>query len=198
MPTAPEIAPTEAWANARSRRSALRSASKAKPASLSPNDVGSAWTPWVRPTQSVPACSRARSASAAAKARAPGSDDVARAAELQPERGVEHVGGGQPEVDPAPRRARRGAEHVDEGGHVMIGDLLALLDGRDGERGRADRLQVGVAGAVELLGGGHLDVAPGGHPGLVGPDGADLGAGVAVDHGTENESGHRVFRSRET
>ena len=47
-------------------------ASSAKPASLSPNDVGSACTPWVRPTHSVPACSRARSASAAASARAPG------------------------------------------------------------------------------------------------------------------------------
>ena len=72
MPTAPEIAPVEAWAKARSRRSALRWASIAKPASFSPNDVGSAWTPWVRPTHSVPACSRARSASAAASSRAPG------------------------------------------------------------------------------------------------------------------------------
>ena len=71
MPTAPLIAPTLACANARSRRSALRCASKAKPASLSPNVVGSAWTPWVRPTHTVSACSRARAASAATSSRAP-------------------------------------------------------------------------------------------------------------------------------
>ncbi len=60
VPTAPEIAPTATCANARSRRRALRSASNAKPASLTPNVVGSAWTPCVRPTHSVSTCSRAR------------------------------------------------------------------------------------------------------------------------------------------
>ena len=39
----------------------LRSASKAKPARRRPKVVGSAWTPWVRPTQSVSRCSSARS-----------------------------------------------------------------------------------------------------------------------------------------
>ena len=72
MPTAPEIAPVAACTNAASSRSALRCASSANPASLRPNEVGSAWTPWVRPTHSVPACARAWSASAAASARAPG------------------------------------------------------------------------------------------------------------------------------
>ena len=72
MPTAPEIAPVAACANARSSRSALRAASIAKPASLRPNEVGSAWTPCVRPTHSVSACSRARSASADATSRAAG------------------------------------------------------------------------------------------------------------------------------
>ena len=62
VPTAPEIAPTAAWSNARSSRSRLRCASKAKPASFTPKVVGSACTPWVRPTQSVSRCSRARSA----------------------------------------------------------------------------------------------------------------------------------------
>ena len=71
VPTAPLTAPTEAWANARCRRSTLRRASIAKPASLMPNVVGSAWTPCVRPTQTVPTCSRARSQSACSSSRAP-------------------------------------------------------------------------------------------------------------------------------
>ncbi len=54
------------------RRSALRCASKAKPASLTPNVVGSACTPCVRPTHSVSTCSRARLASACTSACAPG------------------------------------------------------------------------------------------------------------------------------
>ena len=57
--------------NARSSRRRLRSASKAKPASRRPKVVGSAWTPWVRPTQSVSGCSSARSTSASRYSRAP-------------------------------------------------------------------------------------------------------------------------------
>ena len=49
-------------------------------------------------------------------------------------------------MDPAPAVARRGAEHVDERGDVVVGDLLALLDGLDGERRGADRLE--ILGAV--------------------------------------------------
>jgi hypothetical protein len=49
----------------------LRCASIAKPASLIPNVVGSAWTPCVRPTQMVSTCSRARCASASKSPRAP-------------------------------------------------------------------------------------------------------------------------------
>ena len=49
---------------ARSRRRRLRSASNAKPASLTPKVVGSACTPCVRPTQRVSTCSRARRTSA--------------------------------------------------------------------------------------------------------------------------------------
>ena len=111
-----------------------------------------------------------------------GDDELARAADLEGERGVEDVGRGQAEVDPAPALARRGREHVDEGGHVVIGDPLALLDRLDGEGGRADALEVGRRGAVHLLAGGHLDLAPGLHAGLVGPHGAQLWTCVAVDH----------------
>ena len=107
VPTAPEIAPPMICANARSSRSALRCASIAKPASLRPNDVGSACTPWVRPTHSVSACSRACSASARRERRARRRRAARpRARELQRQRGVDHVGGRQPVVDPAPGRAR--------------------------------------------------------------------------------------------
>ena len=61
-------------------------------------------------------------------------------------------------MDPAPGRARRRAEHVDERGDVVVGDALALLDGLDRERRGADRLEVGVARPVERLGGRDPDV----------------------------------------
>ena len=44
-------------------------------------------------------------------------------------------------------------------------------------------------GPVERLGRGDLDVAPGGHARLVGPDGADLRSGVALDHACEDAGG---------
>ena len=45
--------------------------------------------------------------------------------------GVDHVGGGEPVVDPRPLgRADGVLDHVDEGGHVVVGDALAVVDGR--------------------------------------------------------------------
>ena len=58
-----ELADRDAARRPRSRLR-LRSASKAKPARRSPKVVGSAWTPWVRPTQRCRACSSARATSA--------------------------------------------------------------------------------------------------------------------------------------
>ena len=70
-------------------------------------------------------------------ARAPGErrDQLARAsarslagrAQLQRQRGVEHVGGGQAEVDPAPASPADCGEHVDERRHVVVGHALALV-----------------------------------------------------------------------
>ena len=112
-----------------------------------------------------------------------GHDRRARPPDLQRERGVEHVGGRQPVVDPAPAGAGGGGQHVDERGHVVVGDRLALLDRLDGEGRAADRLEVGGRRPVlERLGGRDLDVAPRGHPRLVGPDGAELRPCVAGDH----------------
>ena len=76
---------------------------------LEPERVGSACTPWVRPTHSVPACSRARVGERGGQGARARHDDRAGAAQLQRERRVEHVGGGQPVVDPATGRRRRDA-----------------------------------------------------------------------------------------
>ena len=105
------------------------------PASLMPNVVGSAWTPCVRPTQTVSTCSRARSASAATRLARARDDDLARGACSWSASAVSSTSERrQPEVDPAPGRAGARAEHVDEGRDVVVGDLLALLHGLDGER----------------------------------------------------------------
>ena len=55
--------------------------------------------------------------------------------QLQAERGVEHVGGGEPVVDPPPLLADRGGDDVDERGDVVVGGPLALPDRLDRERG---------------------------------------------------------------
>jgi hypothetical protein len=146
-----------------------------------PNVVGSAWTPWVRPVQTVSRCARLGDECGRDLARA-AQHDLAGRADLQRERRVEHVARRQAEVDPAPRVARRRAEDVDEGGDVVVGDRLALLHRRDGEGRRADRFEVGLRRAIHRLAGGDLDAPPRLHPRLVGPEGADLGARVAGDH----------------
>ena len=117
-----------------------------------------------------------------------GDDDLAGRAELQGERGVEHVGRRQAVVDPAPAGPGALLQHVDEGRDVVVGDALALLHGLDGERRGADRLRGRRRRPVHLLAGGDLDAPPGLHARLVGPERADLGAGVAVDHAPDRLS----------
>src|SRR5258708_25871903 len=88
-------------------------------------------------------------------------------------------------MDPAPWLTNRLRDHVHERGHVVVGDLLALVDGLDGERGMLLDLARVLGRHHALLGqrldGGHLDLQPRVHARLVGPDGADLGARVALD-----------------
>ena len=64
-------------------------------------------------------------------------DQLGDVLDLQRQARVEHVAGGQPVVDPAPGRAGRFRQHVDECGGVVVGDLLALIDRLDGERRRS-------------------------------------------------------------
>ena len=64
MPTAPEIFPTLTTSRARSSRVRARRSSACHKASFNPKVIGSACTPWVRPTMGVSRCSRARSPTA--------------------------------------------------------------------------------------------------------------------------------------
>src|SRR6202012_2578220 len=102
-------------------------------------------------------------------------------------RRVEHVGRGQPVVEPLRALgADRGGDDVDERRHVVVGDLLPLVDRLDREGGAVAR-RGGDLGRDDALfrprvGGGELDPEPGLELRLLGPDGADLGAAVARDH----------------
>ncbi len=79
-------------------------------------------------------------------------------------------------------------EHVDESGDVVLGQALALLYRLHGERRTADRLEVGFGRPRvaekrgQLFAGRDLDLPPGLHSCLVGPQAAERGAGVAGDH----------------
>ena len=116
-------------------------------------------------------------------------DDLAHGAQLQGQGGVEHVRGGQAEVDPAPARASRFGKHVNEGSHVVLGHELPLAYRLHREARRADRLQLSrrrpparAEQLRQLLARRDLDRAPALHAGLIGPQAAELGAGVAGDH----------------
>ena len=82
MPTAPEILPTATTSRARRTRSRSRCSSAYHSASLRPNVIGSACTPWVRPIIGVRRCSSARSATAAISAGEVLDDQVAGLAHL--------------------------------------------------------------------------------------------------------------------
>ena len=112
----------------------------------------------------------------------PGEHDPAGRLQLQARRGVEHVRRRQAEVDPAPRVTRRRAQHVDERGDVVVGRALALVDGLDGERRAADRVELVLGRPLHRLARRDLDAPPRLHAGLVGPQRAHLRAGVASDH----------------
>ena len=117
------------------RRSTLRCASKAKPASLMPNVVGSAWTPWVRPdADGVDVRARLRG-ERRRRARARRATTISPAARSCSASAVSST---SEEVRPKwiqrPAGAGARGEHVDERRDVVVGDLLALLHRLDGER----------------------------------------------------------------
>ncbi len=98
--------------------------------------VGSAWTPWVRPTHRVSAWLEGTVAQRVAVGAGAGDDDLARVADLQCERGVENVGGRQAVMDPASGvSADRVGDDVHECRDVVVGGAFALGDRFDFERG---------------------------------------------------------------
>ena len=112
--------------------------------------------------------------------------------DLERERGVEHIGGGQAVVDPAPLGPDLRRDHVDEGGDVVVGGPLPLLDRLDRERG-ARAAGLGRLGRHDPLGCervGHrqLDRQPAVHLAMRRPDAADLLSRIAPDHLSTPES----------
>ncbi len=110
---------------------------------------------------------------------------------MQGSGGVEHVGGGEAEVEVSgdvrgsllDDRLRDGS---DEGDNVVVRLLLDLLNALYGKVGlfgqfldlfRRDLPEAG-AGAAD----GELDLQPSAELGFLGPEGAHLGEGVAFDH----------------
>jgi hypothetical protein len=116
-------------------------------------------------------------------------DHIASRAQLQRERRVEHVRGGQAVVDPPARLARRRAQHVHERRHVVVGHALAFVDRLHRECRLADRLEIGRRRALssaqqlgQLLARSHLDPAPDLHASLIRPQTTELVTCVAGDH----------------
>ena len=118
--------------------------------------------------------------------------------QLERECRVEHVGGRQAVVNPAPFWTDRCRDHVHERRNVVAGLALALLDRLNLER---SPLPAGAGvcpwhhslsrpslGCRELYREPALHLAP------LGPDGADLVSGVAIDHGLTTTLA-RPFRS---
>ena len=124
------------------------------------------------------------------RALEPCEQQLAGVADLQRERRVDDVGGGQAVVDPASRRADLLRHRVDEGGEVVLRLALELGDPLGARR--LDPLadlgnRVGGDGA-ELgpgLEGGELDVQPARELALLRPDPVHLGSGVARNHRLE-------------
>ena len=136
VPTAPESLPTEITSRARRSRSTSRRTCSAQSASFTPNVVGSAWMPWVRPTIGVSRYSWACFVIAASSATAASIEQVGGAGQLQRERGVHDVARGEPVVDPGAFRLTDPVlDDVDERGDVVLGDQLARLDRGDVEAG---------------------------------------------------------------
>ena len=115
----------------------------------------------------------------------PGHQDLAGVADLQGQRGVEHVGGRQAVVDPAPLLPDRRRDDVDEGRDVVVRRALALGDRLDFERGSLPAGRRGLGGDHALgrpgVGRGQLHGEPALHPAAVRPDRPYFLTGVARD-----------------
>jgi hypothetical protein len=109
----------------------LRANSAWKPASLTPNVVGSAWMPWLRPMVGVILCSKARFFSAASTRSTPLSRRSLARCQLHGEAGVEHVGRGHALVEEAGFIADVFGNRSQEGDDVVLHFALDLVDAVD-------------------------------------------------------------------
>ena len=113
-----------------------------------------------------------------------GDHQVRRVAQCPAQSGVDHVGAGEPVVDPRTGgRTDSGLHHVNERRDVVVGDGLALLDSPD-ERGIDHRCGRTAGGGVrgidhalrgQFLRDYELDLQPAGHLGLLAEQRVDLG-----------------------
>ena len=123
------------------------------------------------------------------------SQEGPRPLELEGEGSVEHVRRGHAEMDVLGRVAHILGHVGQEGDHVVLGRLLDLEHAGDVEgRLRLDLGQSVVGYLAKLVPGladSDLDLQPGGHLGLLGPEGGHLGGGVAGDHALDPAPGPR-------
>ena len=190
VPTAPESLPTAIASRARASRSRSRRTCIAHSASLTPNVVGSAWMPCVRPDHRRVAELACPGRDRRLELRGRGQDAVERPRHLQRERGVDDVARREPVVHPRAGGLPDAFLHdVDERGDVVVGDLLALVHRVDVERRPRSRTgaRVVVGHDAELgprFDREHLDLEPRAEARLVGEQVGDLGERVAGDHGS--------------
>ena len=126
-------------------------------------------------------------------------DERAGGADLERERGVDDVGGGEAVVEPAALLAELLGDGVDEGGRVVVERRLELGDPL---RARRDGLLLerprGLLGDDPELGPGggrrELDVEPGPQLALVRPDAGHGGTRIAGDHWLQSRAdpGRRI------
>ena len=129
------------------RRSRLRRRSYHQPSSLSPNVVGSACTPCVRPMHGVLRCSQRPRQHRGERAVEAGEQLDAGRAQLQREPRVDDVGGRQAVVEPARLLAHLLGDRLGERDHVVVRAPLDLPGALDQRRVGARALAHGRDGA---------------------------------------------------
>ena len=189
MPTAPEIAPTAACVE-RALQALGVAVGLEREAGELDAERGRLGVHAVRAAdaQRVGVLARALGQRVAASSRAPGRTTSPARAQLQRQRRVEHVGGRQPVVDPAPGLARRRRDSTSTNAATSWSVTFSRsCTASTVNVARADRLEVVRASARRAPRRPATSTSRQRlHAGLVGPDGAELGAGVARDHGGED------------
>ena len=172
-------------------------------ASFSPNVVGSAWMPCVRPTATVVLNSCARFFRTSSKPRDARGDDLGGVDHLQGHGRVEHIRRGQAEVKVARGRSDELRDRCREGDDVVLRFQLDLVDAIDGEIRLGFDFGGGVFGNDALRGerfrDGEFDVEPALVFVLVFPDPAHRRTCVARYHPkslTEPNRRRRVLLAR--